>query len=162
MAKAKMFVGAGTLLVLASCAVSSMTAVPDTSFAPGAPVQAAVAAYYKGHAMEHDGRPCYRPYFDAITKVDVVEEDVDHLVLELRYAFQDRIRDHEDTNRMPPSTRRVCWGFKSRQFTLSKDNGGIQVTEMTGPIRSASSAKSQATLGDNVRVGSGSRFTIGN
>ena len=129
---------------------------------PGDPVQAAVAAYYRDHAMEHDVGPRYRPYFDTITKVDVIEEDAEHLVLDLRYAFRDRLRDDEDSNNVPPSSRRVCWGFESRQFTLAKKHGSIQVTEMTGPTRGASSAQGEVILGGNVRVGIGSGFSVSN
>ncbi|MGI9488069.1 MAG: hypothetical protein ACR2RF_19740 [Geminicoccaceae bacterium] len=160
--------GAKTLLstslsfLLASCAGLSTTSVPDTGFAPGAAVQAAMAAYYQDHAAEYDVGPCNRPYFDAITKVDVIEEDAEHLVLGLRYAFRDRLRDDEDSNNIPPSSRRVCRGFESRQSTLAKDSGVVRVIEMTGPTRGASSSPSNVTLGGRVGVGIGSRFTIGN
>ncbi|MGI9420921.1 MAG: hypothetical protein ACR2RA_24115 [Geminicoccaceae bacterium] len=132
--------------------------MPDTSFAPGAPVQAAISTYYRNHAVEYDAGPCYRPYFDAITKVEIVEEDAEHVVLDVRYAFRDRLRDDEDTNNIPPSSRRVCWGFESRQFTLTKETGVVRVTDMTGPIRGASSVGGGVTLGGNVRVGIGSRI----
>ena len=129
--------GAGTLLVLTSCAGLPTTSVPDTDFAAGNTVQAAIAAYYEDHATEYDAGPCYRPYFDAITKVDVVEQDADHLVLDMRYAYRDRLRDDEDTgSRILPGSRRVCWGFESRQFTLAKEDGGVEVVEMSGSTRS--------------------------
>ncbi len=162
MITAKKRFGAGLLLFLGSCADLSTTSVPDTGFAPGAPVQAAMAAYYRDHAVEYDVGACNRPYFDAITKVDVIEEDAEHLVLGLRYAFRDRLRDNEDSNNTPPSSRRVCWGFESRQFTLVKDGGAVRVIEMTGPIRGASSPQSNVRLGGSVGVGIGSSLTIGN
>jgi hypothetical protein len=146
------------MFALASCAGFSTTAVPDTSFASGAPVQAAISTYYRDHAVEYDTGPCYRPYFDAITKVDVIEQDADHLVLELRYSFRDRLRDDEDSNNIPPSSRRVCWGFESRQFTLSKETGVVRVTDMTGPVRGASSVGGGGTVGGNLRLGIGTRI----
>lgn len=158
----KKLLGAGSFLLLASCAGLSTTSVPDTNFAPGTPVQSAMSAYYKDHAVEYDVGPCYRPYFDAITKVDVIEDDAEHLVLDVRYAYRDRLRDDEDSNNVPPSSRRVCWGFESRQFTLAKDDGGVDVIEMTGPTRGASSVNGNVTLGGNVRVGIGSGLSIGN
>jgi hypothetical protein len=158
MKRSKRFLSAAFLIALASCAGFSTTVVPDTNFAPGASVQAAISTYYRDHAVEYDTGPCYRPYFDAITKVDVIEQDADHLVLELRYSFRDRLRDDEDTNRIPPSSRRVCWGFESRQFTLSKETGVVRVTEMTGPRRGASAVGGGVTLGGNLRVGIGSRM----
>lgn len=162
MISAKKLLGVGLLLLLASCAGLSTTSVPDTGFASGAPVQAAMAAYYRDHAVEYDVGACNRPYFDAITKVDVIEEDAEHLVLGLRYAFRDRLRDDEDSNNIPPSSRRVCRGFESREFTLAKNGGAIRVIEMTGPTRGASSPQSNVTLGGDVRVGIGSGLSIVN
>ena len=156
----KMLSGACAMLVLASCAGFSTIAVPDTSFGAGAAVQAAISTYYRNHAVEYDAGPCYRPYFDAITKVDIIEEDAEHLVIDVRYAFRDRLRDDEDSNRIPPSSRRVCWGFESRQFTLSKRDGVFRIADMTGPRRGGS-AKGGVTLGGNVRVGIGSGLTAG-
>ena len=154
----KLLFSAGFMLVLASCAGFSTTEVPDTSFAPGAPVQAAISTYYRDHAAEYDAGPCNRPYFDAITRADVVEEDADHLVLDVRYAFRDRLRDDEDSDRVPPSSRRVCWGFESRQFTLTKETGVVRVTEMTGLKRGASAIGNGVTLGGSLGVGVGSRI----
>ena len=158
MKRSKLLLSVAFLFALASCAGFSTTVVPDTSFAPGGPVQAAISTYYRDHAVEYDTGPCYRPYFDAITKVDVIEEDADHAVFELRYAFRDRLRDDEDTNRIPPSSRRVCWGFESRQFTLTKETGVVRVTDMTGPRRGASAAGGGVTLGGGLSIGMGSRF----
>ena len=148
----------GFLLVLTSCSAFSTIIVPDTSFAPGAPVQAAISTYYRNHAVEYDAGPCYRPYFDAITRVQIIEDSVDRLVLTLRYSFRDRLRDDENTNRVPPTSRRVCWGFESRQFTLGKETGVVRVTDMSGPRRGASTAGGGATLGGHLRVGIGSQF----
>ena len=146
------------MLVLASCAGLSTTVVPDTSFAPGDPVQAAISTYYRDHAVEYDAGRCNRPYFDAITRVDVVEEDTDHLVLDVRYAFRDRLRDDEDTNRIPPTSRQVCRGFESRRFTLAKEWTVVRVTDMSGPERGASNTGSGVTIGDNPHVDIGSRI----
>lgn len=162
MTSANMLLGAGTLLLLTSCASLSTTSVPDTDFATGKAVQAAVAAYYENHATEYDTGPCYRPYFDAITKVDVVEEDAEHLVLDMRYAFRDRLRDDEDTgSRILPNSRRVCWGFESRQFTLAKHDGGVAVIGMTGATRGGSATPGNVTLGGQMRLGIGSGLAFG-
>ncbi len=158
MTRTKTLLSAAFMFALASCAGFSTTVVPDTSFAPGAAMQAAISTYYRDHAIEYDTGPCYRPYFDAITKVDIVEEDADHAVLDVRYAFRDRLRDDEDTNNVPPSSRRVCWGFESRQFTLTKETGVVRVTEMTGLRRGASVTGNGVTLGGSLGVGVGSRI----
>ena len=155
--------GAGTLLFLTSCAGLSTTSVPDTAFATGETVQSAIAAYYEDHATEYDVGPCYRPYFDAITKVDVVEQDADHLVVDMRYSYRDRLRDDEDTgSRILPNSRRVCWGFESRQFTLAKENGGVEVIEMSGSTRSdGTPTPGSVTLGGQLRLGIGSGLAFG-
>jgi hypothetical protein len=155
MKQSKLLLSVALMFALASCAGFSTTVVPDTSFAPGAPVQAAISNYYRNHAVEYDAGPCYRPYFDAITKVEVVEEDAEHVVLDVRYAFRDRLRDDEDSNNIPPSSRRVCWGFESRQFTLTKETGVVRVTDMTGPIRGTSAVGGGGTVGGNLRLGIG-------
>ena len=86
--------------------------MPDTSFAPGTSVQTAISTYYRDHAVEYDTGPCYRPYFDAVTKVDVIEEDTEHVVLDVRYAFRDRLRDDEDSNSIPPVFASCLLGFR--------------------------------------------------
>jgi hypothetical protein len=158
MKRSKLLLSAAIMFALASCAGFSTTVVPDTSFAAGAPVQAAISSYYRDHAVEYDTGPCYRPYFDAVTKVDVIEEDTEHVVLDVRYAFRDRLRDDEDSNNIPPSSRRVCRGFESRQFTLTKETGVVRVTDMTGPERGASAVRGGVTLGGSLSVGIGSRI----
>lgn len=140
------------LIALTGCALSPFQ---QTTFAPADEIQSAVSRYYEAHAVE-DYRRCWRPYFDAVTKVDVLDEQADKLVLDVRYAYRDRLRDDEDSNNpVQPGSRRVCWGFESRQFTLAKDDGGLRVVEMSGD------ARDKATQDRSNKVGGGMRVTLG-
>src|SRR5262245_2573100 len=116
-----LLLSAAALLTLGACA-NLPSAVPDTAFAPGKQAERAISSYYQDHASEEYGS-CNRPYFDAITTVDVVEDTADRLVLDVRYRYWDRLRNEEDRDLSVPglsSSHRVCWGPSSRQFTLEK------------------------------------------
>ena len=58
MKRSKLLLSALFLIALASCAGFSTTVVPDTNFAPGASVQAAISTYYRNYAVEYDAGPC--------------------------------------------------------------------------------------------------------
>ncbi|MGI9510101.1 MAG: hypothetical protein ACR2QJ_12230 [Geminicoccaceae bacterium] len=159
MTRTKKLFGAGWLLLLAGCAYLPITSVPDTTFAPGEAVEPKMAAYYRNHGVEYKVGACNRPYFDAITRVEVLEDTTERLVIEIRYAYRDRLRDDENTRgRKPrPSSRKLCNGFESRQFAFGKDDGGeISVTEMTGERRGAAGSRNSVTLGGSSSVGTGS------
>ncbi|MEZ5936240.1 MAG: hypothetical protein R3F54_30930 [Alphaproteobacteria bacterium] len=148
--------GAAALLTLGACA-GFASPVPDTTFAQGKRAEAAISSYYEDHASEDYGR-CNRPYFDAITKVDVVEDTASRLVLDVRYKYWDRLRDDEDSSVRAPGvdgSRKVCWGFESRQFTLEKTNGDLKVVDMTGPVRGKGAKIGNVTIGGSVGVGVG-------
>ena len=152
----KPLLGAASLLALGACAILA-SPVPDTSFAPGKQAESAISTYYEDHASEDYGR-CNRPFFDAITRVGVVEETADHLVLDVRYKYWDRLRDEEDSSVRGPgmeSSRKVCWGFESRQFTLEKSNGDLKVVEMTGPVRGQGAKIGNVTIGGGVAASVG-------
>ncbi|MEZ5935688.1 MAG: hypothetical protein R3F54_28020 [Alphaproteobacteria bacterium] len=156
MSISKHLLGATALLALGACA-GLASPVPDTTFAPGKQAEGAISSYYEDHASEDYGR-CNRPYFDAITKVEVVEDTADHLVLDVRYKYWDRLRDDEDSNLDTPgfdTSRKVCWGFESREFTLAKANGDLKVVEMTGPVRGEGAKIGNVTIGGGVAAGVG-------
>ncbi|MGI9492939.1 MAG: hypothetical protein ACR2QF_11125, partial [Geminicoccaceae bacterium] len=94
----------------------------------------------------------------AITKVDVLEESETELLLDVRYAFRDRLRVSETKRRRNRrSSRKLCRGFESRQFTFTKDEGAnVVVIKMTGQTRGAKSDHSSVTLGGSVGVSTGS------
>ncbi len=147
-----------TFITLAGCAFAPFQ---QTTFAPADEIQSAVSRYYEAHAVE-DYRRCWRPYFDAVTRVSVLDEQTDRLVLDVRYAYRDRLRDDEDSsNPILPGSRRVCWGFESRQFTLAKDDGRLRVIEMSGDVRGQATSDRPDEAGGGVASGAGMRVTLG-
>lgn len=152
----KLLVAGAGLWLLSACA-NLPSPIPDTSFAPGRTTEGLIAAHYRSHANEDYAR-CNRPYFDAITKVDVIEESADRLVLELRYSYRDGLRSSEDRHISMPgfsSSRKVCHGFESRRFTLEKNEDALEVVEMTGPVRGQGNKVGNVTVGGSVGVGIG-------
>jgi hypothetical protein len=148
--------GATALLALGACA-GFASPVPDTAYAPRKQAESAISSYYEDHASEDYGR-CNRPYFDAITMVDVAEDTADRLVLDSRYQYRDRLRDDEDGSvrvRGMESSRKVCWGYESRQFILEKTNGDLRVVEMTGPARGKGAKIGNVTIGGGVAASVG-------
>jgi hypothetical protein len=112
------------LTLLAGCAASP---VPATSFAEPKDVQRAVMRYYEDHASEKNDT-CLTPYMEGITKVSVVEETPERLVLNVRYLFRDRLKDDRNDG-----FGNECIGYRERLFTLRKGTAGVEVLEMTGP-----------------------------
>jgi hypothetical protein len=112
-------------VLLAGCAASRM---PATSFADPGELERTVMRYYERHASE-ENQTCLTPYMDGLTKVDVVEETPQRLVLDVRYFYRDRFKD--DTG--DRGFGRECSGYSSRRFTLGKGAAGVEVLDMTGP-----------------------------
>ena len=98
----------------------------STHQGPSSFLQSKVERFYRQHAAEQGGR-CSRPFMDAITKVDVIEDTPERWVAEIRYRYKDRLRD-EDAG----SDRKICRGFASRTFTLASTDGESEVIEMSG------------------------------
>jgi hypothetical protein len=113
------------LLLLAGCAASRM---PATSFAEPQELERTVMRYYERHATE-ENRTCLSPYIDGFTRVEVVEEQPDRLVVDARYFYRDRSKDDTGEN----GFGRECTGYADRRFTLAKSGEGVEVVEMTGP-----------------------------
>ncbi|MGI9504139.1 MAG: hypothetical protein ACR2RE_13915, partial [Geminicoccaceae bacterium] len=107
---------------LAGCATA---ALQSSHLGPPERIEHAIKQHYADHAFEQRGR-CTRPFIDAITKVDVIEDGGDKWVAEIRYRYRDRLRD-EDTG----SSRRICQGFASRTFTLVSGQSDRAVAEMS-------------------------------
>ncbi|MEM7024215.1 MAG: hypothetical protein AAF637_16735, partial [Pseudomonadota bacterium] len=84
----------------------------------------AIEAYYDWHAVE--GR-CSAPIMEGVTRSDILSEDGDQTVRQVRYMY----RDYQQR-----STRtRRCRGFGSRTFTLINDEGRPRVISMSGQTR---------------------------
>jgi uncharacterized protein YceK len=126
-----------TVALLAGCA----TRLPRTSFAEPAALDRAMTAYYDAHATEEHGY-CLTPYIDGLTHIDVVENQPDKLVVDVRYLYRDRSKYQGAQNPSAPSgthstTHDECTNFAGRQFTFGKGKSGeVEVLDMTGPRRS--------------------------
>lgn len=84
----------------------------------------AIEAYYDWHAAEG---PCNAPIMEGVTRSDIVSQNDDRTVKQVRYLYRDYIRR---------STRnRRCRGFGSRTFTLTYDEGRPRVIGMSGQTR---------------------------
>lgn len=89
-------------------------------------IKRSIEQYYRRHASEDGGR-CTRPFIDAITKVSVIEDVPERWVAEVRYRYQDRLRDED-----PGTDRKICRGFSSRTFILMPKDGDLVVADMSG------------------------------
>jgi hypothetical protein len=117
--------------LVAGCAASR---VPETGFGEPQALERAVMGYYEGHATE-ENRTCLRPYMYGLTRVDVVEEQPERLVVDVRYLYRDRNKDDRGDG-----LGRECSDYGERRFTLRKAGPGFEVLEMTGPQRTGTTA----------------------
>jgi hypothetical protein len=109
------------ILVVAGCAASR---VPATGFAEPKTVENAVMRYYERNGSE-EYRTCLTPYMDGITRVDVIDQQPDRLVLDVSYLYRDRFKNDRSNG-----IGRECTGFATREFTLEKGADGIAVLAM--------------------------------
>jgi hypothetical protein len=113
--------------LVAACA----TSLPKTGFAEPAALNQAMQSYYERHATEEYGY-CSMPYIEGLTKVEVVTDRPDRLVLDVRFLYRDRFKRDRGDNR-----GHECTGYAGRRFTFAKSPAGkVEVVEMTGPRRS--------------------------
>jgi hypothetical protein len=96
------------------------------------PYETAIKSYYEAHASEKTGR-CLAPYIDGFTRVQVVEDTPQRMVVEARYLYRDRVKDQSGTDDQPFSE---CVSYNGRTFVLDKDGLSLQVAVMSGPRRS--------------------------
>ena len=112
------------LVLLAAC---TATRIESAHFGSPAAIERAIRLYYERNASEGGAR-CFRPYIDGFTRLAVVEDTPNRLVVEARYFFRDRAQEGgagEGGN--------VCAGFSERTFTLAREQDGTPVvTGMTG------------------------------
>lgn len=122
----------GPVLVAALVAGCATSKLPSTSFAEPAALERAMKRYYEAHAEEQHGY-CLNPYIDGLTQVQVIEDQPERLVVDVRYLYRDRFKDDSSQGGLG----RECTGYAGRTFTLGKSQaGGVEVLEMTGPRRS--------------------------
>jgi hypothetical protein len=96
--------------------------------------ESAIKTYYEAHASEYNGQ-CLAPYIDGFTKIQVVDETPDRLVVDTRYLYRDWVKDQRQTDDTD-AFMRECVGYNQRSFVLDKVGDGLQVAEMSGPRRS--------------------------
>jgi hypothetical protein len=112
------------LPLLAGC---TATRIESANFGSPAAIERPIRLYYERNASEGGAR-CFRPYIDGFTRLAVLEDTPQRLVVEARYFFRDRVQEGgagEGGN--------VCAGFNERTFTLARDQDGTPVvTGMTG------------------------------
>jgi hypothetical protein len=113
------------------CAGSRM---PETGFGEPRALERAIMSHYERHATE-ENRTCLSPYMHGLTRVEVVEEQPDRLVIDVRYLYRDRNKDDRGDG-----LGRECSAYGKRRFTLRKDMQGLEVDEMTDPQRTAGTA----------------------
>ena len=118
-------------VLLAGCAASRM---PETGFGDPQALERAVMSYYERHAIE-ENRTCPSPFMYGLTQVEVVEEQPERLVLDVRYLYRDRNKDDRGDG-----LGRECSDYGERRFSLRKDGAGFEVLEMSGPQRTAGTA----------------------
>ena len=112
------------LALLAGCAAPQ---IESAHFATPAAIERAIRLYYERNASE-GGASCFRPYIDGFTRLDVVEDTPDRLVIDARYFFRDRAQEGG-----AGQGGNVCAGFNERTFTLARDqDGAVVVIGMTG------------------------------
>ena len=115
-------------VLVAGCAASQ---APPTGFAEPQALERAVMSYYESHATE-ENRTCLKPFMYGVTQVEVIEEQPERLVVDVRYLYRDRNKDDRGDG-----LGRECSEYGERRFTLAKGAKGIEVLDMTGPQRTA-------------------------
>jgi hypothetical protein len=112
------------IVLIAGC---SATQIESAHFGSSAAIERAIRLYYERHASEGGGR-CYNPYIDGFTKLTVLEDRPDQLVVHARYFHRDRFREGGENE-----GGQICTGFAERTFTLARSpDGDLIVVGMTG------------------------------
>lgn len=121
------------LVALAAVAVllpgCSTVRIESAYFGPSAAIERAIVRYHERYASEGGGR-CFRPYIDGFTRLTVLEDTPDQLVVHARYLYRDRFQEGGGGQR---GGGQICAGFGERTFTLARmADGRPVVVEMTG------------------------------
>lgn len=104
----------------------SGTQIESTHFGASPAIERAIRLHHERYASEGGGR-CFRPYIDGFTKLTVLEDTPDRLVVHARYFYRDRFQEGGEDG------GQVCTGFAERTFTLARSaDGAPVVVAMTG------------------------------
>ena len=74
--------------------------MPATGFAEPKAVESAIMRYYERNASE-ENRTCLTPYMDGLTRVAVVDQQPDRLVLDVSYLYRDRFKNDREQRHRP-------------------------------------------------------------
>jgi hypothetical protein len=111
------------VMLLAGCAGR----IDSAYFGPPATLERMIRYHYQRHASEGN---CFTPYIDGFTRLTVLEDTPDRLVVHARYFYRDRFHDGGGSG---DASGHTCKGFGERTFTLGRDaDGALIVVEMTG------------------------------
>ena len=112
------------VVLLVGCAG---TTIERTHFGPPGAIERTIRLHHERYASEGGGR-CFRPYIDGFTKLTVLEDTPDRLVVHARYFWRDRFQEGGQGE-----GGQVCTGFAERTFALARSaDGDLVVVEMTG------------------------------
>jgi hypothetical protein len=103
----------------------SGTRVESQHFGSSAAIESAIKRHYERNASEGN---CFNPFVEGFTKLTVLEDTPDRLVVHARYLFRDRFKDGNDGG----SGGGRCSGFGERTFTLTRSPEGDLVVAMDG------------------------------
>ena len=111
------------LVLLLGC---SAARIESEHFGSSAAIERAIERHYARNATEGN---CYNPYIDGFTRLTVLEDTPDRLVVHARYLYRDRFRDGGGDD---GGSTGVCSGFGERTFTLTGSPEGDAVVVAMG------------------------------
>ncbi len=103
----------------------SGTRIESQHFGSSGAIERAITRHYERNASEGN---CFNPSIDGFTRLTVLEDTPDRLVVHARYLFRDRFQDGDDGG----SGGGRCSGFGERTFTLTRSPEGDLVVAMDG------------------------------
>lgn len=111
------------VLLLPGCAG---TRIESQHFGSSGAIERAFERHYARYATESN---CYNPTIDGFTRVTVLEDTPDRLVVHARYLFRDRFQDRGGDR---GSGAGRCTGFGERTFSLTRSPEGQLIVAMDG------------------------------
>jgi hypothetical protein len=110
---------AAIAVLLAACWTAR---IESAHFGPPETIERAISWNYERHASEGS---CYNPYIDGFTRLTVLEDTPERLVVHACYLWRDRFRDGggDDGSSGPGG----CTGFGERTFALTREDGDVVV-----------------------------------
>ena len=111
------------ILVLLGCAA---TRIESQHFGPSGAIERAFERHYERNASEGN---CYNPFIDGFTRLTVLEDTPDRLVVHARYLLS---RPLPGAAADGGSGAGRCSGFGERTFSLTRSPEGDLVVAMDG------------------------------